>query len=123
MIRVTLKDLVGRKLRLLLTSLAIVLGVGMVSGTFVLTDTINAGFGALLGVAYANADAVVTGKAVFGKMGVLRSPAFPAATLDRIEALSGVSAAGGEVRARVEIVGSNGKVISRGGASGYGFGI
>ena len=43
MLRVTLKDLLGRKLRLALTSLAIVLGVGMVSGTYVLTDTINAG--------------------------------------------------------------------------------
>ena len=30
----------GRKLRALLTALAIVLGVAMVSGTFVLTDTI-----------------------------------------------------------------------------------
>ena len=43
MLRVTLKDLLGRKLRLALTSLAIVLGVGMVSGTYILTDTINAG--------------------------------------------------------------------------------
>ena len=43
-IRISLKDLLGRKLRLILTSLAIVMGVAMVSGTFVLTDTINAGF-------------------------------------------------------------------------------
>ena len=43
-IRIALKDLLGRKLRLVLTSLAIVMGVAMISGTFVLTDTINAGF-------------------------------------------------------------------------------
>jgi putative ABC transport system permease protein len=42
-IRVTLKGLLGRKLRLALTSLAIVAGVAMVSGTYVLTDTIDAG--------------------------------------------------------------------------------
>ena len=43
MTRVTLKGLAGRKLRAALTALAIVLGVAMVSGTFVLTDTIDKG--------------------------------------------------------------------------------
>ena len=44
MTRVALKGLAGRKLRGLLTALAIVLGVAMVSGTYVLTDTIQRGF-------------------------------------------------------------------------------
>ena len=123
MIVVTLKGLLGRKLRLVLTSLAIVMGVGMVSGTYVLTDTINAGIQSLLGVAYANTNAIVTGKAAFGKTGALNAPAFPASTLSQIAKLPGVSAAGGDVRARAEIVGTNGKVISRGRASGYGFSI
>ena len=39
--RVALKGLLGRKLRATLTAIAIVLGVAMVSGTFVLTDTIE----------------------------------------------------------------------------------
>ncbi len=38
---VALKGLAGRKLRAFLTALAIVLGVAMVSGTYVLTDTIK----------------------------------------------------------------------------------
>jgi putative ABC transport system permease protein len=118
-IRVTLKGLLGRKLRLILTSLAIVMGVGMVSGTYVLTDTINAGIQALLGVAYANTNAVVTGKAVFGSS----APAFPASTLGRIERLPSVAAAGGDVGAQAEIVGVDGKVISRGGASGLGVSV
>ena len=41
MIRVALKGIAGRKLRAALTTLAIVLGVAMVSGTFVFTDTIE----------------------------------------------------------------------------------
>ena len=41
MIRVALAGLLGRKLRTALTALAIVLGVAMVSGTFVLTDSID----------------------------------------------------------------------------------
>ena len=43
-IKVALKGLLGRKLRALLTAFAIVLGVAMVSGTYVLTDTIKNGF-------------------------------------------------------------------------------
>ena len=42
--RVALKGLLGRKLRTVLTMLAIVIGVAMVSGTFVLTDTIDRAF-------------------------------------------------------------------------------
>ena len=61
-IRIALKDLLGRKLRLILTSLAIVMGVAMVSGTFVLTDTINAGFSSIFSTAYSSSDAVVTGQ-------------------------------------------------------------
>jgi putative ABC transport system permease protein len=40
--RVALKGLAFRKVRALLTALAVVLGVAMVSGTYVLTDSISA---------------------------------------------------------------------------------
>ena len=42
--RATLKSLFARKARLGLTALSIVLGVGFVVGTFVLTDTMNKAF-------------------------------------------------------------------------------
>ena len=61
--RIAIKDLFGRKLRLVLTSLAIVLGVAMVSGTYILTDTINAAFSSIFTTAYSSSDAVVTGEA------------------------------------------------------------
>src|SRR6185312_12009765 len=41
---VALRGLLGRKLRTILTAVAIVLGVAMVSGTFVLTDSIDKAF-------------------------------------------------------------------------------
>ena len=44
MIRVALRGLLGRKLRATLTAIAIVLGVAMVSGTYVLTDSIDRAF-------------------------------------------------------------------------------
>jgi hypothetical protein len=43
-IRVALRGLAGRKLRAALTALAIVLGVAMMSGAYVLTDTIDKAF-------------------------------------------------------------------------------
>ena len=60
--KVALKGLAGRKLRTLLTSLAIVLGVAMVTGSFVLTDSIARGFDSVFSSAYERTDAVVTGK-------------------------------------------------------------
>ena len=62
MIRVALKGLLGRKFRATLTAFAIVLGVAMVSGTFVFTDTITKGFDAIFTESYENADAVISGK-------------------------------------------------------------
>ena len=60
-----LKGLLGRKLRTALTALAIVLGVAMVSGTYVLTDTINKAFDSIFTRRYKNTDAVITGKSAF----------------------------------------------------------
>ena len=62
MIAVALKGLLGRKTRAILTGLAIVLGVAMVSGTFVLTDTINRAFNTIYTSSYAHTDLVISGK-------------------------------------------------------------
>ena len=121
MIRIAFKDVLGRKLRLLLTSLAIVMGVAMVSGTYVLTDTIDAAFSSIYNTAYSSTDAVVTGKAAFG--GSQNNPSFPASTLDRIRALSGVAAASGGIGDLAQYVGPNGKVLSLHGAPGLAFSV
>ena len=42
--KTTVKGLMAHKLRLVLTALAVVLGVGFIAGTYVLTDTINKTF-------------------------------------------------------------------------------
>jgi putative ABC transport system permease protein len=61
-IRVALRGLAGRKLRAALTALAIVLGVAMISGSLVLTDTIGKGFDEIFGESYAGSDAVISSK-------------------------------------------------------------
>jgi putative ABC transport system permease protein len=124
MIGVALKGLLGRKLRAVLTAIAIVLGIAMVSGTYVLTDTIRAGFNGLFTTVYQNADAIVSGKSAIGgsdqQPGL--SPSFPASLLDRIRTLPDVADAGANVAYPTLLIGRTGKVLAIH-AGGLGFGI
>jgi putative ABC transport system permease protein len=58
--KVALRGLFARKTRLTLTSLAVALGVMLISGTYVFTDTINASFDKIFTAAYKNVDVAVT---------------------------------------------------------------
>ena len=65
MIGVALKGLASRKLRALLTALAVVIGVSMISGTYILTDTIKSAFDQIFKSSYANTSAIITGRTRF----------------------------------------------------------
>ena len=124
MLRVTLKGLAGRKLRALLTGLAIVLGVAMVSGTYVLTDTLKAGFSQIFTSVYKSTDAVITGKSAVGEgNNGNNAPSFSAALLAKVEKLPGVAEADGGVADQAQLVGRNGKVISNGFSPGLAFSV
>src|SRR5438876_11415350 len=122
---VALKGLMGRKLRAVLTAVSIVLGVAMVSGTYILTDTIKAAFGTVFTRVYKNTDAVITGRSAIGgeEHGNERElpPSFPESLLAQVRALPGVAQASGGVSDRAQLVGHNGKVTSRGGAPAIAF--
>ena len=95
MVAVALKGLAARKLRASLIGLAIVLGVAMISGTYVLTDTIKAAFGTVFTQVYKNTDAVITGKSAIGGStndGVT-PPSLPESLLARVRALPDVALA------------------------------
>ena len=113
--RVALKGLAGRKLRSLLTALAIVLGVAMVSGTFILTDTIQKGFDTISQRSYEGTDAVITGKVAFASGDDESSAAsFPADVLTRVERLPEVASATGLIEDEAGLVGRDGKTIGGG---------
>ena len=119
MLRVTLKGLSGRKVRAMLTGLAIVLGVAMMSGTFVLTDTINNAFTSIFTQSYKNADAIISGKTAFrnDQGNGVQAPSFPESVLANVRALPDVKAAEGSVNDdRTQLVGHDGKVITTHGA-------
>jgi putative ABC transport system permease protein len=122
--RVAVKGLLRRKLRACLTAVAIVLGVAMVSGTYVLTDTIRSAFASVFTQAYKNADAVITGKSAIGTdngNGNAVTPSLPASLLARVRALPQVAQAAGGISDTAQLVGHDGKVISVGGAPGLAF--
>jgi putative ABC transport system permease protein len=122
MMRVALKGLWGRKLRTALTALAIVLGVSMISGTYVLTDTITASFTKVVDGSFEHADAVVTGKVAFknNESNTAVTPAFPDSVLTKIQGLPDVAAAAGAIGDEVKLIGRDGKVISTKGGESIG---
>ena len=122
MIRVALKGLAGRKLRAALTALAIVLGVAMISGTYVLTDTIDSAFDNLFVEAYAGTDAVVTGREAFQTDFGLPPP-FREELLEEVRALPGVEAAVGGITDVAQLTDRKGELISTMGAPALAFGI
>ncbi|MCZ7429624.1 ABC transporter permease [Micromonospora sp. WMMA1949] len=116
MLRATLKSLLARKLRLLLSGLAVVLGVMFVSGAFVLTDTLGRSFDAVFADAYAEVDVSVEAKPkidVSTAEGMPLSTPLPASVLDQVKAAPGVADAKGVVAADgARMIGSNGKVVT-----------
>ena len=86
---VAIKGLLGRKLRTVLTALAIILGVAMISGTYILTDTITGAFTSIVDKSYENSDAVISGKVAFKNTNsnTQQTPAFPAAVLTKVRQL------------------------------------
>ena len=119
--KVTLKGLAAHKLRLVLTALAIVLGVTFVSGTFVLTDTLQNTFSTLFSSVYQKIDFQVRGTPQFGSdsANAVRNP-ISQSLLTTIRAVPGVQAAEGEVEGYAQFVAHDGKPIQTGGAGTLG---
>jgi len=59
MLRVSLKGVWAHKVRLVLTALAIILGVGLISGVYVYTDTIGKAFDGIFADAYSGVDIAI----------------------------------------------------------------
>jgi putative ABC transport system permease protein len=126
MIGVALKGLAGRKFRALLTAFAVVIGVSMVSGTFVLTDTMQKAFDGIFTASYDKTDAVIAGKEIV-KGSTSGAATVPASLLSKVQALPEVGAAGGTIAPvesnKAEILGRGGKALGSGNAPTFGLGI
>ena len=125
MIRVSLRGLAGRKLRAALTAIAIVLGVAMVSGTYVLTDSIDQAFSSIFTDVRKGSNAVISGRSAFrlSDDGGTTAPPFAESLLAQVRALPGVAAAEPSVDGEAQLIGDDGKAIVYGGAPNLGFSI
>lgn len=94
--RATWKGIMARKLRLLLSALAIVLGVSFVVGSFVLTDTLSTVFTRMLNQGNAGVDIAVQSHTDASGATAVRRPV-PADLTDTIADIPGVAAVEGRL--------------------------
>jgi putative ABC transport system permease protein len=115
--KTTIRGLAAHKVRLALTALAVVLGVGFISGTYVLTDTMNKAFNNLFSNVTEGVDLIVrTENAFVGIEGEEDRKPVPEALLTDIRDVEGVEAADGTVTGYAQLVDENGDAITTGGA-------
>ena len=117
MLRVSLRNLLSHKLRLLLTLAAVTIGVAFVAGTFVLSDTMNKAFDELFSGIRGNTDVVVRAESAYDE------PAFQGEArpvdqeiVDMVAEVPGVAAAEGSVTGFALILDKEGTPIQPGGA-------
>ena len=123
MLRVTLKGVRGHLLRFLLTALAVTLGVSLVAGTFVLTDSIDKTFDDLITAGSNGVDVQVRGDegdAASIEGGTIRTP-LPIELQDTIRGVDGVTRAVPDYQGFALLVGQEGTPVRNGGAPTFGF--
>jgi putative ABC transport system permease protein len=125
--RVTVRSLLARRLRLVLTASAIVLGVTFVTGTLVLTDTLNRTFDTLIGTAYQHVSFEVRGKAAFNNdtaaavNGTADRKPVPEAVAAAVRRVPGVAYVDGSVSGYAQFVSDGNAVGDAGSALGFSF--
>lgn len=123
MFRIALKSIVGRKARLVLTSLAVILGTAFLSGTSVFSATLDRTFNNLFEDVFKNIDGYVRStQVVEGDFGLIERQRIPADYVDKVLAVPGVSDAVPDIQAFARIIGKDGKPVGTEGAGPPTFG-
>ena len=125
MTRVALRGLFGRKLRTVLTAVAIVLGVALVAGTLVLTDSIQKAFDNIFTDSRQGSSVVISGKSAFDLTddSGATAPPLQESLLSTVQSQPDVAEAEGSVSGEAQLIGDDNKAIVYGGAPNLGFSI
>ncbi|MCZ6456395.1 MAG: FtsX-like permease family protein [Actinobacteria bacterium] len=121
MLRAALKGVVANKLRLVLTALAIVIGVAFVAASFIFTDTINARFETLFTEISAGVDVYVRPVPPETGNDLVELGSLPDETLAQVQAVPGVRVAEGIVIGYAQFVGADGHPVGGLGPPTLGF--
>ncbi len=111
MVKTTLKNILAHKLRLAMTALAIIVGVGFVAGTFIFTDTIDKTFNTLFEDSFAGIDVLVQSETEFAP-GFAAPPPFDEELLSTVQGVPGVAVAEGSVFGYAQLIDKNGEAIT-----------
>lgn len=123
MLRATFRSLLARKLRLLLSATAVVLGVSFVAGALTLTDTLGRVFDDLFASVNAKTAVEVRGAQPFevsAQDGETPRLPVPASLLTSLRQVDGVSAAVGDVTNYAQLLKKDGKAYGSGQAPVFG---
>jgi putative ABC transport system permease protein len=114
------KSLLGRKVRLLMSTFAIVLGVAFVAGTLIFTDTLNKSFVSIFDNSVGDVVVRPVGSQDAGDAATTLT--LPADLVAKLAAVPGAARADGNVVSfGVFVIGSNNRVVGGQGAPGLGF--
>jgi putative ABC transport system permease protein len=123
MFRIALKGILGRKARLVLTSLAVILGTAFLSGTSIFSATLDRTFNNLFEDVFKNIDGFVRSTEVIeGEFGSQERQRIPAELVDQVNAVPGVADAVPDIQAFARIIGKDGKPLGSEGAGPPTFG-
>jgi putative ABC transport system permease protein len=113
MLRATLKGMASRKARLVLTSLAVVLGTMFVAAAMILTATMEKSVTGVISDAYTGVDAVVTAaeEPAAAQGNTPSATLIPADVLETVRGVDGVESADGDVSGQVNAIGDDGKLV------------
>ncbi|MYD04867.1 MAG: FtsX-like permease family protein [Acidimicrobiia bacterium] len=114
MLRVSLKGVWAHKIRLVLTALAILLGVGLITGVYIYTDTIRKGFDQIFVEAYANTDIAISSETETGPVGGLERY-LDEGLVAEVDAIEGVAQVFPFIQGQgVDVLDNEGEVIGSG---------
>ena len=119
-VRLTLRGVLARKFRILLTTLAVVSGVAFVSGAFILTDSVKKSINDLFAVLSEGIDLEVRSVVAFGDPARADRDPVPATLVDTIADVDGVRLAEGNLLRAATVIKTDGEPLA---TSGPSFGI
>ena len=110
--RIALKGIFGRKARLVLTSLAVILGTAFLSGTAVFSATLNQTFDNLFSDVFRNVDSYVRSTQVIeADFGQQERQRIPVELVDVVKQVPGVADVQADIQAFARIIGKDGKPL------------
>ncbi len=114
MAQLVLRGFAQRKLRVALTAIAIALGVALMAGTYILTDTINHSFAGIFKTASAGDSVVVSPAQTLGKRVESETSPITEQMLAQVRGTPGVAEAAGGIFSPATLLDANRKRLSSG---------